>query len=121
MSKNTTEEKPSKISKELKEAWIKALRSGEYKQGKRWLKKDDKFCCLGVLCDVIDGTKWSKSGSELFEGECYGNAGYSYLPWFENIHLTEKLQDELTTQNDKLDKNFHEIADYIETNLTSSS
>lgn len=38
--------------KENRQLWLNALRSGEYKQGKFWLCKDDKYCCLGVLCEV---------------------------------------------------------------------
>lgn len=33
--------------------WIKALRSGQYKQGKHQLHSGDKFCCLGVACDLF--------------------------------------------------------------------
>ncbi len=33
--------------------WVKALRSGGYKQGRdRLVDNDDKFCCLGVLCNI---------------------------------------------------------------------
>lgn len=32
--------------------WVQALRSGEYKQGKDALRDNDKFCCLGVACEV---------------------------------------------------------------------
>lgn len=32
--------------------WLDALRSGEYEQGKGYLNKDGKLCCLGVLCEV---------------------------------------------------------------------
>lgn len=40
--------------KEVIEHWIKALRSGEYKQAQNKLKNTQKnsFCCLGVLCDL---------------------------------------------------------------------
>ena len=41
---------------ELKKEWIAALRSGKYAQRTEFLhtKIDgvDKFCCLGVLCDL---------------------------------------------------------------------
>ena len=41
--------------------WIAALRSGEYAQGKGYLRThDDTFCCLGVLCDVVDPSKWKE-------------------------------------------------------------
>ena len=32
--------------------WIKALRSGEYKQTQGLLRVKNSFCCLGVLCDL---------------------------------------------------------------------
>ena len=41
-----------KMNPKIKEKWLKALRSGEYKQGRESLRKDDKYCCLGVLCDI---------------------------------------------------------------------
>jgi hypothetical protein len=37
----------------VKAKWLEALRSGEYEQGMGALKKDGKYCCLGVLCDVL--------------------------------------------------------------------
>jgi hypothetical protein len=40
---------------EIKERWLEALRSGNYKQGARRLRgTDDTFCCLGVLCDLAE-------------------------------------------------------------------
>lgn len=49
----------------IKEQWVAALRSGEYKQGKSALRALDKkgelkYCCLGVLCDIL-GRKWYKA------------------------------------------------------------
>lgn len=40
------------MKKEIKKLWIKALRSGEYKQIRDKLRKEEGFCCLGVLCDL---------------------------------------------------------------------
>lgn len=37
---------------EIKKLWVDALRSGEYDQGNWSLRFGDKFCCLGVLCDL---------------------------------------------------------------------
>lgn len=31
---------------------VEALRSDEYKQGRKQLRKGDTFCCLGVACDL---------------------------------------------------------------------
>lgn len=37
--------------------WIIALRSGKYKQGKEYLRKDESYCCLGVAAD-LQGAEW---------------------------------------------------------------
>lgn len=53
MSKLTATQKAQRKARRL---WVKALRSGEYKQGYGYLHYKrggkDKFCCLGVLCDL---------------------------------------------------------------------
>lgn len=41
--------------------WVKALRSGKYKQGQSylkatWNKKTTRHCCLGVLCELYNNT-----------------------------------------------------------------
>lgn len=47
--------------------WVKALRSGRYKQGKHSLKIINgipRYCCLGVLCDLhakAKGNKWKEN------------------------------------------------------------
>jgi hypothetical protein len=44
------------MNPEVKEQWLTALRSGEYKQGIGQLhwrhNNQSEFCCLGVLCDL---------------------------------------------------------------------
>lgn len=57
------------MNPEVKEAWITALTSGEYKQGQRALctLEDDgskTWCCLGVLCDLA-----AKAGVQMAMGE----------------------------------------------------
>lgn len=36
----------------VKEKWVKALLSGQYQQGIAHLHIGNKYCCLGVLCDL---------------------------------------------------------------------
>lgn len=40
--------------------WVKALRSGEYKQSKNYLNDEFGYCCLGVLCEV-ENIKYGKN------------------------------------------------------------
>lgn len=44
----------------FKQMWVRALRSGKYKQATGALRNEDGFCCLGVLCDVYDSDKWKE-------------------------------------------------------------
>lgn len=55
----------------VKQKWVKALRSGEYVQGKVFLvstsKRGDRFCCLGVLCELHakeTGNAWEEEEDE---------------------------------------------------------
>lgn len=38
--------------------WLEALRSGKYPQGRSRLHGHGGYCCLGVLCDIVDPSKW---------------------------------------------------------------
>ena len=41
------------MNQEIKNRWVSALRSGEYKQGKGALCSiNNEYCCLGVLSDL---------------------------------------------------------------------
>lgn len=42
------------MNKKIKQKWINALLSGEYKQGNNALHINKQFCCLGVLCDLAE-------------------------------------------------------------------
>lgn len=60
------------INKELVKQWVKALRSGKYKQGRKTLRaKNDEYCCLGVLCDIAKGTLHLDWKSEFSDDDPY--------------------------------------------------
>ena len=57
-----------KIDPALKAKWIKALRSGDYKQGTDCLRSNtNQYCCLGVACDLIDPALWADGGADRWE------------------------------------------------------
>jgi hypothetical protein len=61
-----------KLDPEVKAAWVAALRSGDYTQGREYLRSsDDTFCCLGVLCELaVDAgvTRRRKFGAWQYGG-----------------------------------------------------
>jgi len=69
-----------RLSPEKKEAWLKALRSGEYKKGKKVLatrakdKPDFSYCCLGVLCEVEKTESIIAKIGEDFVKHYHGNS-----------------------------------------------
>lgn len=94
----------------LKEDWVKALRSGGYRQGIGKLRSGDEFCCLGVLCQIA-GVEISPDGMGA------GLSGYKPLA---KLIGKEDLSP-LFLRNDGHGKfakhSFPEMADYIEANL----
>jgi hypothetical protein len=108
---------------EVMKQWTEALRSGNYKQGKRRLRLNDKFCCLGVLCDISGLGEWKdrRGGFGLEKEPAYYLQSYSTLPdevmeWagMENqCGLIEGFAS-LGTLNDLVGYSFEDIANIIE-------
>lgn len=112
------------MNKEIKSRWLQALRSEKYLQGKSRLRsKDDRFCCLGVLCDIYveEGLgEWMK-GDDCFD--LNGSGGYlpsDVIEWADLPHyagwlgtIEGKPATTLSYLNDS-GKTFEEIADVIE-------
>ncbi len=63
------------MNKKVKKLWVKALASGEYSQGYGALRNySNKFCCLGVLCDLF--LKYKNSEPNWLDEE---GLGFSFL------------------------------------------
>ena len=71
------------LTKEIKEKWLTALKSGEYTQGPRKLYNIDtnRYCCLGVLANIHPDIKIS-SGGVMCE---YKGIVTGYKPFYELI------------------------------------
>lgn len=130
--------------KDIKEKWLEALRSGEYKQGQSALVvtrldrvdyptfgappekhyAPDSYCCLGVLCDVLHkqfqmGT-WvmeDNGATHTFKYDHHVSTGNLPVTIQEELGLSESTCSALINMNDDDDKNFDEIAKYIEEKL----
>lgn len=109
------------MNPELKEKWLKALRSNNYKQGTGCLrhKAQETFCCLGVLCDISGEGDWELDNDDD-DGATFrhfdGSAGYGALPdgLRERVNLSHCDMDMLIRMNDTQDKSFEEIANFVE-------
>lgn len=88
-----------RMTQEECKTWIKALRSSEYRQARRALKRGNQhycgYCCLGVAEIVCDAPRYD---------------GFSLC----NLYLPEHIQSKLINLNDVDRLSFTEIADYIE-------
>lgn len=52
-----------KVKKSDFNKWLRALRSGEYKQAQHFLQTDEGYCCLGVACKLFIPSKFQKLNS----------------------------------------------------------
>lgn len=94
------------MKKEVADKWVEALRSGKYKQTCHGLRAGDRFCCLGVLCDISGLGEW-KDEEYLEE--------ILWLPdqVFEWAGISDVAQSDLAVVNDR-GHSFNAIAERIE-------
>lgn len=65
------------MNPEIKEKWVKALRSGVYKQGSGVLRStNERYCCLGVLCEIY---KEETGDGEWIAGQPGDTGMYTFL------------------------------------------
>lgn len=103
------------------EKWLEALESGEYKRCTSQLCEvniktgEEKYCCLGVACELMVGKKKQyrdeDSSIKSYDGE------ECFLPGYvaKKLRFKENSQQELTCMNDN-GKTFKQIAKYIRNN-----
>lgn len=119
---------------ELALKWLDALRSGSYQQTKGALRSvHSGFCCLGVLCDVMDSSKWvpphpqdhryvyvnadynAEIDPEAWDSDYDDRVlgGYPPRSYLAKVGLTPNQARELAGMNDE-GASFTTIADTIE-------
>lgn len=131
----------SKMDQEIKQKWLKALRSSEYKQGTGAMKRLDcpfedlgspdmkstlSYCCLGVLsevCNIKNTPPMDKGYADLvgnyhfqYPGDNTDFGGRPPAEWIKSIGIPRDTIQILIDKNDGLEP-FTEIADWIEENL----
>src|SRR4051812_403851 len=99
----------------LKTRWIEALESGQYEQGRHCLRHKNQFCCLGVLCDLMEPEGWEHPFDDL--GRCE-HRGCNTMPDFDMASSVVNFDSlgRLAQMNDE-GSSFVEIADHIRRNF----
>jgi hypothetical protein len=109
------------LDRKIKRAWVKALRSRKYKQGREYLRDGNEYCCLGVLCDISGRGSWDPRPYQtgyVFRLE-NGALGLGSVP--SELKMAFGLSDgaevALITANDDDHWGFGRIATWIEKHL----
>lgn len=119
--KTTGIKKDTRLPKDFKKKWIKALRSGEFEQGGGMLHNtyNNTYCCIGVACRVIHPRKDFKGAGLL---SMYDTKSFK-IPTIlkgDNITLSDEYNlviDKLVEMNDEKKRSFNQIANWIDKNL----
>lgn len=130
------------MKKEIAKKWVKALRSGKYKQGKGYLKQftsknEPRHCCLGVLCELYDQQMKKNHKKTLHSEHMVDKTGTEFIRLNEHDGGLPRLVREWANiinplgefvNKDRLEyladlnddgKKFSTIADIIEKNVES--
>ena len=103
------------MSTTLKEKWVTALRSGNFKQGQGALCRvrdgQPSYCCLGVAAEIMNIPVQEKIGDIVV----YKDRGGSVLNVedYRILGINESIAQSLVRMNDR-GTTFKEIADWIE-------
>lgn len=104
------------MNKWVKRKWVRALRSGEYSKGAGALKREDGYCCLGVLAEEMAPEFVKPTGDSWWAVAVGGEEGL--LP--DDLAILWGVSNEdqvaLAKVNDYADT-FEPVIAYIEENL----
>ena len=116
------------MKERIKKLWLKALRSGQYKQAIGTLTDGKGFCCLGVLCN-IHAKETGRTWKEQANGDPKYLSADTVLPYTvrkwaglkEENPLVDDVRNpgykaDLAEMNDE-EASFKTIADAIEKSL----
>jgi hypothetical protein len=103
------------LPREFAERWVKALRSGEYKQGTGTLgNAKDGYCCIGVACRIAGAPDEALVGENVIDHNKIWGAKYDLPKEITGRSDRNELVCKLTNANDIQHLNFSQIADFIE-------
>ena len=123
------------LPREFKEAWIKALKSGNYTQGAGALRRENEqlidkpeYCCLGVACSVAGVPEEYISGEWIETDYSFEMDQYSEVPEVihggsddnELVSVLSTMNDTHTADTSEHKFSFEDIADWIDDNIKAT-
>lgn len=117
------------FNKEIKRAWIKALRSNAYVcnhhkgAGQKFLKKIlEKGVWFGVyeanaygrLLDIVDKSRWEKEEDGVYKYKLTRGGGVIFWPFLNDVIFIDHNKFEPITEIIDNGLNYEDIAEYIE-------
>ena len=100
-----------RLPKVFKNKWVKALRSGEYSQGKLKLENSyGEMCCLGVACRIAHPELILKGFAYISNSVAKKTTKVPSILKGRNTIIPKKLAE----MNDSGNHSFKSIASYIE-------
>lgn len=112
------------MKQNIMKKWVKALRSGKYKQGKHTLKQYNskgqaQHCCLGVLCELYN-QEMKKNKKKTLPEEVFtydGNFPYGFVRFGDQDNILPRKVMEwagMITPIGQLpcDLKFYDLTDY---------
>lgn len=110
-----------------RERWLQALESGDYEQGRNYMRRDVDgrrfYCCMGVACELF-GYELLPGGNDEFgvsnddlgpDADNTDDVQSQYLPDSINrqLDLTLRENGTLASLNDTWEYSFAEIAQFV--------
>jgi len=105
------------MNAQFRDRWVAALRSGKFEQGRYRLRSsEDKYCCLGVACEVARiGGDYQRGWDYDVEWMYDGHVGTLSYDVASALGIDGNHVEMLASMNDN-GKSFGEIAAWIEEN-----
>jgi hypothetical protein len=101
------------MKRNIRDKWIENLLSGKYEQGKQYLRNKNKandgykYCCLGVLYDILYPNEWGWN-----QRDKRITSQFLLERILEEVEMTDQQQCCLSEMNDRGDT-FEEIAQWV--------
>lgn len=95
------------MNADIKKLWVAALESGDYQQQVGSLRAGNRFCCLGVLCNLHAQAHPEIAAKQYYDNLYMHCTSLLPVPVFLWAGLNYASGNEVTIENKKLSLTYH--------------